>query len=731
MVLAHTVSDKIRTKDIQILQDVSFDTMLLSTKTLEGLKNSGFYKPSPVQLHGIPMGKCGFDLLLEAKSGTGKTAVFTVIALEKIDLNLGLQVLILSPTREIAAQICDVIKQIGSTYTGLCVEVVMGGLPVQDDIEKFSKNKVHILVGSPGRLKHLIQDKHIDMSAVRLFVLDEADKLMEKSFLTDIKYISSNLPQQKQVIMSSATYPDSCKEFLNQFVHGAQHICPENNSVLLGVSQKVTYVKYNSNIVRQTKFRFEELINILSNLPFKQCLIFCNYQARVTELNRMLKKAGWPVEMLHGQQDQNDRLGALKTLQEYKCRILISTDLASRGIDASNIDLVINFEPPFEWQTYLHRIGRAGRFGSYGTAITIASEGNEQKKFIALFESLNSSVILSEFWAGNNIVQGDNNHKTEEKTQCQNPCSETNNVNKSAESNEHNPPNAGKMEEYHSLLFNDSQTQKEIESFADLLLSYEEYNPTDAKVESAYTCIELPTLSFNEALLQPDSTTFNLEDQAGISNKGTLELVPELNKTLQNKSNDNFYSEVVYNNEDFIKLGLPTEFSSSKNKRICNDIKEIEINNNDKAKHTFMKKRFDTSNSCCRKYNKAREENESEHGNLQMKAHNKIGKAKKSFSVNETSDESSESVCNKIKLENNYQNKNKYKHRTENRQDKINYKVKHYENGKEKIIENDSESDSYSSSTCDSSYLKWYKQLKLRTKQIEISIYINELSSIR
>lgn len=397
MVLAHNVNEVERTEDINIAVEVTFESMLLAAKTLAGLKQSGFYKPSPIQLHGIPLGKCGFDLILEAKSGTGKTAVFTVIALEKLDIHIGLQSIILAPTREIAAQICDVIKQIGSMYKDLNVEVIMGGLPIEEDIKKFQKN-VHILVGSPGRMRHLIQGNHVNISAVRLFVLDEADKLMDKNFQSDINYIFSVLPKQKQVIMSSATYPDSLKSIMQNYVHNAQHICPDSTAILLGIKQLVTIVQSHPNIVRQTQIKFNELIKILTQQEFKQCLIFCNYQIRVVELCKMLLSAKWPAEQLHGQLEQTDRLDALKTLQNYKCRILVSTDLAARGIDASNVDLVINFESPYEWQTYLHRMGRAGRFGSYGKTISILSEGKETSKFKAMIRNINSFLSLDYVW---------------------------------------------------------------------------------------------------------------------------------------------------------------------------------------------------------------------------------------------------------------------------------------------------------------------------------------------
>ncbi|XP_059053820.1 probable ATP-dependent RNA helicase DDX20 [Achroia grisella] len=465
MVLAHDITVGERTQDIQISQDITFDTMLLKSNTLRGLNSAGFQKPSPIQLHGIPMGKCGFDLLLEAKSGTGKTAVFAVVALEKLSLDVGLQAVILAPTREIAAQICDVIKQIGLYYEGLNVEVVMGGLPVQDDICKF-KNKVHIVVGSPGRLCHLIQDKHIDVSTVRLLILDEADKLMEKSFQTDINFIFSILPKDKQVITSSATYNEYAKEFITKYVKNSQHICPNSNCVLLGVDQKITTVKYNSNIVRQTQYRFQELLKILTTKQFKQCLLFCNYQVRVAELYKLLLQNKWPAEQLYGQQEQTDRLDALKTLQEYKCRILICTDLAARGIDASNVDLVINFEPPIEWQTYLHRIGRAGRFGSYGMSITILSEGKEEEKFKKMLIIMRDTLNLRDFWSNDEIDFNANLH-TKLRTQLVQP-----DINKKS----------SKYDElWHLLTENIKASDDKFENFENLCKSYEnDYNKFDS-----------------------------------------------------------------------------------------------------------------------------------------------------------------------------------------------------------------------------------------------------------
>lgn len=464
--------------------------------------------------------------MLEAKSGTGKTAVFSIIALEKLDLQKGLQTIILTPTREIAAQVCDVIKLIGCSYegiliihistfcfyslssvynfkccffTGLQVEVVMGGLPVQDDIAKFKK-KVHILVGSPGRLRQLVQEKHVTVTSVRLLVLDEADRLVDKSFVADINYIFSSLPQEKQVIMSSATYTEKAKEAISKYLRGAQHICPDTDSVLLGIEQRIILVKYNVNIVKQTNFRFQELLKILSRKPFKQCIVFCNYQTRVAEVGKMLKKEKWPAEQLYGQQNQTDRLEALKTLQDYGCRILVSTDLAARGIDASNVDLVINFEPPFEWQTYLHRIGRAGRFGSYGVAVTLLSEGQEENKFKTMLEEIKGSINLKEFWDDETFVADVNLNMTN-FTQLELNTPEIVNGNGQIFQNfwdtltSPSKKDSKEIESFETLGSINEMKEIGIKSFSDLLNSFNMHEPNNnINEESPYQCLSLPDI---------------------------------------------------------------------------------------------------------------------------------------------------------------------------------------------------------------------------------------------
>ncbi|XP_045766898.1 probable ATP-dependent RNA helicase DDX20 [Maniola jurtina] len=693
MVLAHDLQESKKTNDIEISQDVTFDTMLLSSNTLEGLKKSGFIRPSPIQLHGVPLGKCGFDLLLEAKSGTGKTAVFTIIILEKLDLDKGLQAVILAPTREIAAQVCDVLRQIGNQYTGLRVEVVMGGLPVQEDIEKFKENNVHIVVASPGRLKHLIKGQHIDIGAVRLLVLDEADKLMEKSFLPDIKYIHKALPLEKQVIMSSATFPESCKEFINEFVHDAQHICPNSDCVLLGVVQKVTYVKYNSNSVIQTNNRFKELLKIIRTKQFKQCLIFCNYQTRVGELYKMLTREKWPAEQLYGAQDQLDRLDALKTLQDYKCRILISTDLAARGIDALNVDLVINFEPPFEWQTYLHRIGRAGRFGSYGMAITILSEGSDQKKFMDLLSAVNLSVKLTPLWPE---VKSNGEHAQVSEAENYLALKDTDEQGSTelwkiicgAE----NSPNKENIENFYELFNSFQNTANEtcdIESFSDLFNSFQNNNLPDTN-GFQYKCMKWPNLSTKQYLIGVKN---KLKDLAHETNDSLTEFANNLNGSRETICGK-YKKQTEQRVENYSKINIQDSISEENNSKSVENnfetMKSVKTNANRLLPISSLNKKHEFSHN--RKQIPSSSSNED----------CKNGREKTSYKCR-----------TKSKVRNTQLNKSSAPHSSIS-------------------CSSDTSSDFYPTeeNLFMSCYSDWYKKLKIRVRQIELAVYIDELSKL-
>ncbi|XP_063985753.1 probable ATP-dependent RNA helicase DDX20 [Diachasmimorpha longicaudata] len=377
---AHLIDGKPRTGDVKISEDVTFSQMGLSQCVLDGLMNCGFQRPSPIQLKAIPVGRCGVDSIIKAKSGTGKTVVFGVIALEMINVKLpSVQVIILAPTREIALQIAEVLTAVGSKLKGMKVQCFIGGTTLQSDRNKV--DNCHIAVGAPGRVKHLIDKGLLKVDSVRLLVLDEADKLMDISFQSDVNFIFAKLPKNKQIISSSATYPDDLELFLSSYMISPTLLTPDaKDSILMGLRQLIVVVPFHPNIMKQIQIKTEELKKILTKVPFKQCLVFCNYQIRAQSLCNRVNSQGHSSTYIVGSQEMKKRIETINKLKNSQCRILFSTDLTARGIDAENVNLVVNFDIPNDGATYLHRIGRAGRFGSHGIAITIVSE-NELEKF--------------------------------------------------------------------------------------------------------------------------------------------------------------------------------------------------------------------------------------------------------------------------------------------------------------------------------------------------------------
>ncbi|XP_076817037.1 uncharacterized protein LOC143462679 [Clavelina lepadiformis] len=391
--IAHSFQTKERTDDVRISENVTFSELLLSDNVLSGLTKSGFYKPSPIQLKAIPLGRCGLDLVVQAKSGTGKTCVFSVIALENTETGSPLlQVLILAPTREIALQIHGVISSIGQDIEGLSVQVFIGGTKLSED--KIKAKRCHIAIGSPGRLMQLIDLGVFVTTNVRLFVLDEADKLVEEgSFQSQINWIFSSLPANKQMIALSATYPELLAEFLTRYMREPTFVrLDPSQPSLLGLKQFYLVTKPCSLPYIMFEEKTQHVIDILSSVSFQQALIFSNYHSRAETICNALNHAGWPSTFISSTLDQSQRIEAIGKLKQFKCRVLISTDLTSRGIDAQNVDMVINMDIPNDWETYMHRIGRAGRFGSRGIAVSVVGPGAEEVKLHSIAAKCNASI---------------------------------------------------------------------------------------------------------------------------------------------------------------------------------------------------------------------------------------------------------------------------------------------------------------------------------------------------
>lgn len=269
----------------------------------------------------------------------------------------------------------------------------IGGLDVLNDRKKLQKCKS--IVGTPGRLVHLIKNNVLNTSKIRVIVLDEVDKLLTGSFSKDVDFILKSLPKKHQVIGSSATYDKDVDNAMKKYMKNPIGVTPKKEApVLLGVKQFVYDLEGEDLKQMQEMFqKVKVIVSILSNVPFKQCLIFSSSQQRAESYSNYISNEGWPCEVIMGSQEQTTRLDIFRKFKEFKCRILVATDLMARGVDSENVNLVVNLEVPNESSLYLHRIGRCGRFGSHGIAVTLVHNNNELIKFRKLLGSIGGSEM--------------------------------------------------------------------------------------------------------------------------------------------------------------------------------------------------------------------------------------------------------------------------------------------------------------------------------------------------
>ncbi|NXL56202.1 DDX20 helicase, partial [Chordeiles acutipennis] len=386
---------RFRTRDVLVPGGpTDFGSLLLSAPVLAGLEAAGFHRPSPVQLKAIPLGRCGLDLIVQAKSGTGKTCVFSTIALDAVLLESpATQILILAPTREIAVQIHAVITSIGVKMEGLECHVFIGGTPLSQD--KVRLKKCHIAVGSPGRIKQLIELDYLNTASIRLFILDEADKLLEEgSFQEQINWIYSSLPANKQMLAVSATYPESLANALTRYMREPTFVrLNPTDPSLIGLKQYYKIVNSHPLPHKTFEEKTQHLQELFSKIPFNQALVFSNLHSRAQRLAEILTSRGFPAVCISGNMDQNQRLDAMAKLKQFHCRVLISTDLTSRGIDAEKVNLVVNLDVPADWETYMHRIGRAGRFGTLGLSVTYCCRGEEENMMMKIAQKCNLQLL--------------------------------------------------------------------------------------------------------------------------------------------------------------------------------------------------------------------------------------------------------------------------------------------------------------------------------------------------
>jgi len=351
--------------DVKIYK--SFDLMGLKEDLYRGIFLFGFETPSAIQQRAIVPIIMGRDVIAQAQSGTGKTATFSIGILQSIDTQSNeTQALVLSPTRELAQQIQKVLMALGS-YMSVEVHACIGGKSIGDDIRRLDAG-VQIVSGTPGRLFDMIKRKNLRTRNIKMLVLDEADEMLSRGFKEQIYDVYRYLPPLTQVVLVSATLPREVLEMTRKFMNNPMRILVKRDELTLeGIKQFFVAVE-------KEEWKFDTLCDLYDSLLITQAVIFCNTRRKVDWLKEQMTQANFAIVAMHGDMPQEERDSVMRKFRAGEFRVLVTTDVWARGIDVSQVSLVINYDLPNNRELYIHRIGRSGRFGRKGVAINFVKE---------------------------------------------------------------------------------------------------------------------------------------------------------------------------------------------------------------------------------------------------------------------------------------------------------------------------------------------------------------------
>jgi len=361
--------DSFDDSDLNVEVIATFDEMPLHTNLLRGIYSYGFEKPSAIQQRAIVPFIKGGDIIAQASSGTGKTGAFTVGLLQRVDFkNSECQALVLSPTRELALQTEQVVSHIGDFLAegkpNFCATFV-GGTRVVEDLKKL-QGGVIVAVGTPGRVFDVIKRGALRTQSLKVLVLDEADEMLSQGFSEQIYEIFKFLPKDIQVGLFSATMPPEVLELTQKFMRSPTRILVKKEALTLeGIKQFYVAV--------EEEYKLETLMDLYDSVSIAQSVIFCNTRRKVDWLAEQMNKKDFTVSFMHADMGKGDREKVMATFRSGSTRVLITTDLLSRGIDVQHVSIVINFDLPANRESYLHRIGRSGRYGRKGVAISFVT----------------------------------------------------------------------------------------------------------------------------------------------------------------------------------------------------------------------------------------------------------------------------------------------------------------------------------------------------------------------
>lgn len=365
---------------------VNFGGLEVSRRVAQALTDMGFEEPTPIQQKSIPLLLEGRDVIGQAQTGTGKTAAFGIPIAEKINTRFGaVQALIVTPTRELAIQVAEEISRIGK-HKRLRTLPIYGGQSIDRQIRGLRQG-VQVVIGTPGRLLDHLSRKTLNLSNVQMVVLDEADEMLDMGFIEDIESILQATPAERQTLLFSATMPEEIKRLARKYLTEPEFVTVSKNNLTVPQIEQVYYESREPN-------KLDSLCRILDSTSISLSIIFCRTKRGVDELVAGLQARGYPAAALHGDLSQHQRNHVMKQFRTGQIDYLVATDVAARGLDIENVSHVINYDIPQDPEFYVHRIGRTGRAGKTGVAITLVSP--RDYKQLRLIEKLTKSHIRRE-----------------------------------------------------------------------------------------------------------------------------------------------------------------------------------------------------------------------------------------------------------------------------------------------------------------------------------------------
>lgn len=367
---------------------MNFNDLNIPNELKDSISDMGFQKLTPIQKKAIPEALKGLDLMGQAQTGSGKTLAFAIPVLSKIFLpDKSPQAIILCPTRELCMQVADEVEKLGSKLKKFKVLAVYGGQPIGKQTRVLKKG-VHVVVGTPGRVIDHIERGNLELIGVESVVLDEADEMLEMGFRQDIETILAKTPLQRQTLLFSATMPSEIKQIAGKYQKNPKFI-------------KITDKKQNIPKIRQYAFKcsikekFDGLARLIEAYGVNHALIFCNTKKSVDYVAKHLKKQEFPVDSLHGDMTQKTRDKVMNKFRNGNIRILVATDVAARGLDIDDVDVIVNYDVPQNHDDYIHRIGRTARAGKNGMAFMLVSK-DEHSRFNNIKKNNKVKIIEKE-----------------------------------------------------------------------------------------------------------------------------------------------------------------------------------------------------------------------------------------------------------------------------------------------------------------------------------------------